>query len=63
MSNFDVVDTTIDAVHKAYAAGQLTPRDLVQAYIDRIEAYDKKGPALNCIITVNPNALEEADRL
>ena len=63
MSNFDVVETTIEAVHKAFQSGQLTPRELVQAYIDRIEAYDKKGPALNCIITVNPNALEEADRL
>ena len=63
MSNFDVVETTIEAVHKAFQSGQLTPRELVQAYLDRIEAYDKKGPALNCIITVNPNALEEADRL
>ena len=63
MSDFDVVETTIEAVHKAYQSGQLTPRQLVQAYLDRIEAYDKKGPALNCIITVNPNALEEADRL
>ena len=63
MSNFDVVETTIEAVHKAFQSGQLTPRELVQAYIDRIEAYDKKGPALNCVITVNPNALEEADRL
>ena len=63
MSNFDVVETTIEAVHKAFESGQLTPRELVQAYLDRIEAYDRKGPALNCIITVNPNALEEADRL
>ena len=63
MSKFDVVETTIDAVHRAFESGELTPRDLVQAYLDRIEAYDRKGPALNCIITVNPNALEEADRL
>lgn len=63
MSTFDVVETTIDAVHQAFESGRLTPRELVQAYLDRIEAYDRKGPALNCIITVNPNALEEADRL
>src|SRR5262249_47962940 len=30
---------------------------------DRIEAYDKKGPALNAIIMVNPNALAVADAL
>lgn len=63
MNNFDVVETTIDAVHKAYETGQLTPRELVQAYLDRIKAYDQQGPSLNCIITVNPAALEEADRL
>jgi hypothetical protein len=34
---------------------------LVQGYIDRIEAYDKKGPALNAIIMINPNALAAAD--
>ena len=32
-------------------------------YLDRIAAYDKKGPAINCIISLNPTALEEADRL
>jgi Asp-tRNA(Asn)/Glu-tRNA(Gln) amidotransferase A subunit family amidase len=32
-------------------------------YLDRIAAYDKKGPALNAIITLNAQALEEADRL
>jgi Asp-tRNA(Asn)/Glu-tRNA(Gln) amidotransferase A subunit family amidase len=32
-------------------------------YLDRIEAYDKKGPAINALITVNSQALQEADRL
>lgn len=63
MSIFNVVETTIDEIHKAFESGKLTPRQLVQSYLDRIEAYDKKGPALNSIITVNPKALEEADRL
>ncbi len=35
----------------------------MQLYLDRIEAYDKKGPTINAIITVNPRALEEANRL
>jgi Asp-tRNA(Asn)/Glu-tRNA(Gln) amidotransferase A subunit family amidase len=29
----------------------------------RINAYDKQGPTINCIITINPRALEEADAL
>ncbi len=32
-------------------------------YLDRIEAYDKKGPNINAIVTVNPDALAEAERL
>ncbi|HZD41163.1 MAG TPA: amidase [Terriglobales bacterium] len=60
---FDVVETTIDEIHAAYQSGELTCRQLVQMYLDRIAAYDKKGPALNAIITVNPDALKEAARL
>src|SRR5678816_1859111 len=60
---FNVLEATIADVHAAMAAGRLTCRDLVQAYLDRIAAYDKKGPALNSIQTVNPKALTEADSL
>ena len=35
----------------------------MQRYIDRIEAYDRQGPALNSIVNVNQSALAEADRL
>ena len=60
---FNVVETTIADIHAAFAAGTLTARQLVQLYLDRIEAYDKQGPAINAIISLNPNALAEADRL
>src|SRR3989338_7807593 len=60
---FNVLEATIDDIHSAYKSGQLTSRQLVQIYLDRIGAYDKKGPAINAIITVNSQALEEADRL
>ena len=62
-SSFNILETTIDEVHAAYESGQLTCRHLVRMYLDRIEAYDKKGPAINAIITVNSKAIEEADRL
>jgi Asp-tRNA(Asn)/Glu-tRNA(Gln) amidotransferase A subunit family amidase len=60
---FSVLETTIDDIHAAYKSGQLTCRQLVQMYLDRIEAYDKKGPAINAIITLNSAAINEADRL
>ena len=60
---FNVLETTIDDIHGAYKSSQLTARQLVQTYLNRIEAYNKQGPAINAIITLNPNALDEADRL
>jgi amidase len=60
---FDVMETTISAVHSAMDARRLTCRQLVQAYLDRIAAYDKTGLALNSIQTVNARALAEADSL
>ena len=61
--SFNLIETTIADVHAAYRSGDLTCRQLVQMYLDRIEAFDKDGPAINAIISVNPKALEEADRL
>ena len=60
---FGVLETTIEDIHGAYKSGQLTARQLVQTYLDRIDAYNKQGPAINAIITLNPAAHEEADRL
>jgi amidase len=60
---FDILEATIDSIHAAYKSGELSCRRLVQMYLDRVEAYDKKGPAINAIITLNPKALDEADRL
>lgn len=60
---FQVEEATIADIHAAMAAGQLTARRLVEMYLARIEAYDKRGPALNAIIVVNPRALVRADSL
>lgn len=60
---FDVVEASIDDIHGAFFAGTLNARQLVQMYLNRIEAYDKRGPAINAVISLNPNVLDEADRL
>src|SRR3546814_14348447 len=41
--------------------GNLSSRELTQAYLDRIAAIDDAGPRLNAVIELNPEALEEAD--
>ncbi len=60
---FHVDEATIAGVHAAMKARTLTCHALVAAYLARIDAYDKTGPALNAIVVVNPNALAEADAL
>jgi amidase len=60
---FEVREATIAQIHAQMKAGRLTCHALVDAYLQRIEAFDKKGPAINAIVLVNPNALAEADEL
>jgi len=62
-TGFRVEETTIAQVHAAFRARSLTCRSLVQSYLDRIAAYDKRGPAINALVTVNPAALTIADSL
>ena len=57
------METSVDDIHAAVKSGKLTARQLVQDYLDRIKAYDKQGPTINAIITLNPHALEDADKL
>ncbi|HYR85401.1 MAG TPA: amidase family protein [Terriglobia bacterium] len=59
-SSFEVQEATIADIHAALQARRLTCVQLVQKYLDRIAAYDKKGPAINAIITINSNALVDA---
>jgi Asp-tRNA(Asn)/Glu-tRNA(Gln) amidotransferase A subunit family amidase len=63
MGAFPVEEATIVGLETAYVSGRTTARAVTQAYLDRIDAYDKRGPFINSIITINPHALEEADRL
>src|SRR5687768_1207130 len=57
---FRLEEATVPRFHDALARGEVTCVRLTQAYIDRIEAYNLKGPALRAILTVNPKALETA---
>ena len=59
----DILEKSIVELQAAMDAGQLSSRDLVARYLARIRAYDQAGPALNAMITRNPNALAEAEAL
>ena len=59
-TTFHLQEATVASVHDALARRELTCTRLTQLYLDRIEAYNLKGPALRAIITANPKALEVA---
>ena len=61
--SFSVEETTIAAIHAAIREHRLTCHDLVAAYLARIDAYDKKGPAINALVTVSSDAIRVADSL
>lgn len=60
---FNPVEATISDVHQSILTQGASCVDIVKSYLDRIEAYDKTGPTLNSIISVNPNALKDAQNL
>jgi Asp-tRNA(Asn)/Glu-tRNA(Gln) amidotransferase A subunit family amidase len=60
---FGVEEASIADIHAAYKAGVTNTRAVTQAFLDRIEAYDRQGPQLWAIIAANPNALADADVL
>jgi amidase len=62
-TSFPVEEASIAGLEAAYLSGQTTAHAVTEAYLDRIAAYDKRGPLINALVSVNPHALEEADRL
>ncbi|MBF2025557.1 MAG: PEP-CTERM sorting domain-containing protein [Oscillatoriales cyanobacterium C42_A2020_001] len=60
LTTFRLQDATIADINLAIDSGALTSQQLVQLYLNRIAAYDKQGPSINSLITINPNALQEA---
>jgi amidase len=54
---------TIADVNAAFKAGTLTAEKLTQMCLARIQAYDRQGPRLRAVITVNPRALDAARAL
>ena len=61
-SQFEVPETTISAVHRAFRNGSLTSEQLVNAYLERIRTYDQPTK-LNSLILVNPEASATARAL
>lgn len=65
-SKFDQLgleEATIAELHENYKNGTYTAKEVVEAYLERIEQYDQNGPKINSVITVNPDAVAIAEEL
>jgi len=60
---FELEEATIADLQSAMSSGRYTARSIVEQYLARIDALDQKGPSLNHIVELNPDALAIADQL
>ncbi len=61
--DFVLNEITIDDLQKKMQSGESTSRQITQLYLDRIDVIDKKGPAINAVIELNPDALSIAGNM
>jgi amidase len=60
---FELDEITVAELQDGMKAGKFTARGIVEKYLERIEAIDRHGPALNSVIESNPDALAIADSM
>jgi amidase len=60
---FELEEVTITQMQEGLRTGKYTARSLVRKYLERIEDVDKRGPAVNAVIELNPDAQAVADAL
>ena len=60
MTAVEVAEATIAELRAALQDGRTTSEQLVTAYLERIEAYDRSGTRLNALVVMDPDALAEA---
>jgi len=61
--SIDFDAATIADINAAFDAGTLTAESLTQMCLARIAAFDRKGPSLHAVMTLNPKAVEQARAL
>ena len=59
----ELIEVTIDELQAKMQTGEMSSKDITRWYLNRIENIDKKGPAINSVIEVNPDALDIAESM
>jgi len=60
---FALEEATIDDLQSRMRAGSETAQSLTKSYLARIDAIDQRGPAINSVIELNPDAIAIASQL
>ena len=60
---FEVSEASILELQNAMAEGRISAAELVDRYLQRIEAYDQQGPQINAILHINAQARTQAEAL
>ena len=61
IDDFELNEVTIDELQQKMQSGVYSSKAITEMYLDRIEAIDKDGPALNAVIEINPDAISIAE--
>jgi len=61
--SFRFLEQDIAEIQQGYRSGNYTIKEVIEAYLKRIEEIDKRGPILNSIIQINPDAIQNAEKL
>jgi len=62
-AGFEIEEATLDSIQQAMRTGELTSKDLTEAYLGRIAAMDRQGPSLRSVLETNPDAAAIAEGL
>ena len=63
MKPFEIEEATITDLRAGIKSGKYTARSIAEKYLARIDEIDKRGPAINAVIEINPDALAIAEAL
>lgn len=65
-NEFQLVEATIDSVHRSIQQGSLTSVGLITAYLQRIKELNldtSRGAPVNAFVTINPSVVQDAREL
>jgi amidase len=63
VQSFQIEEASITEMQQLMERGEITSKQLVHIYLERIALYDKKGPKINSVLEINPDALDLAEAM